>query len=135
MATPQDLIKAMMSDFHQRHLKPLGFRKVGNTWVRSGEWPQVINVQLSKWNSSTQAQFTLNLGLFIKELHVASEGLPSKGDLKEYDCDVRTRIGELFPDKEDKWWKVTSGADAGQLADEVFAGIEQFGLPWFDRLS
>ncbi|MBB5353468.1 hypothetical protein HNR46_003729 [Haloferula luteola] len=135
MATPQDIIKAMVSGLHQQHLKPLGFRKSGTTWIRPGEWTQVINVQLSKWNSSTEAQFTVNLGISFEELHAASEGLPLKGALKEYDCDVRTRIGQQFPGKQDKWWQVTKTTDPDQLADEVFARIDQFGLPWFDRLG
>ena len=135
MATPQDIIKAVASDLHQRHLKPLGFRKSGNTWIRPGQWTQVINVQLSKWNSSTEAKFTVNLGISIEELHAASEGLPLKGSLKEYDCDVRTRIGQLFPSQKDKWWEVAVTSDPDQLADDVFAQIEQFGLPWFDRLG
>ena len=135
MATPQGIIKAMASALHQRHLKPLSFRKSGNTWIRPGEWTQVINVQLSKWNSSTEAQFTVNLGISIEELHAASEGLPLKGTLKEYDCDVRARIGQLFPSKKDKWWQVTETTDSDQLADDVFARIDQFGLPWFDRLG
>lgn len=135
MATPQDIIKAMASGLHHRHLQPLGFRKSGTTWIRPGVWPQVINVQLSKWNSSTEAQFTVNLGISIEELHSASEGLPLKGTLKEYDCDVRTRIGQLFPSKKDKWWQVTETTEPDQLADDVFARIDQFGLPWFDRLS
>lgn len=135
MATPQDIIKAMASGLHQRHMKPLGFRKSGTTWIRPGEWPQVINVQLSKWNSSTEAQFTVNLGISIEELHTASEGPPLKGTLKEYDCEVRTRIGQLFPDKKDTWWQVTEATEPDQLADDVFARIDQFGLPWFDRLS
>ncbi len=125
----------MASGLHQRHLKPVGFRKSGNTWVRPGQWPQVINVQLSKWNSSTEAQFTVNLGVSIDELHAASEGLPLKGTLKEYDCDVRTRIGQLFPYKMDKWWQVNEATDPDQLADDVFARIEQFALPWFSRLG
>lgn len=135
MTTPQDIIKATASALHQRHLKPRGFKKSGNTWVRSGEWPRVINIQLSRWNSSTGAQFTLNFGLFIESLHDALESLPPKGELKEYDCTVRTRIGELLPEKRDTWWKVSSGMNAQELADEVFEQIEQVGLPWFERLS
>jgi len=71
MATPQDIIKAMVASLHQRHLKPLGFRKSGTTRIRPVEWKHVMNVQLSKWNSSEEAQFTLNLGISIEPLHGA----------------------------------------------------------------
>ena len=134
MASPQDIIKAMVASLHQTRLKALGFRKSGTTWVRSLPWQQVINIQLSKWNSSTEASFTVNLGISIEALHVASEGLQLKGSLKEYDCDVRARIGELFPSDQDKWWKVNQNSDSNQLAEDVFAHLDQFGLPWFERL-
>jgi len=135
MATPQNIIKAMVASLHQRHLKPLGFRKSGTTWIRPVEWKHVINVQLSKWNSSEEAQFTVNLGISIEQLHAAAESLPLKGALKEYDCDVRARIGQLLPTKQDKWWTVRSDSVPEVLADDVFTNIAQLALPWFERLS
>jgi hypothetical protein len=135
MAKPQDIIKAMVASLHQRHLKPLGFRKSGTTWIRPTEWKHVINVQLSKWNSSEEAQFTVNLGILIEPLHAAAESLPLKGSLKEYDCDVRARIGQLQPTKQDKWWTVRPDSDPEGLGDDVFTSIAQLALPWFERLS
>jgi hypothetical protein len=135
MATPQDIIKAMVASLHQRYLKPLGFRKSGTTWIRPIEWKHVINVQLSKWNSSEEAQFTVNLGISIEQLHAATESLPLTGALKEYDCDVRTRIGNLLLTKQDKWWTVKPDSDPEGLADDVFTNIAQHALPWFERLS
>lgn len=95
----------------------------------------MINVQLSKWNSSDEAQFTVNLGISIDALHAATESLPLKGTLKEYDCDVRARIGQLLPTKQDTWWTVTPDSDAVNLSDDVFAKIAEHGLPWFERLN
>ena len=135
MPSAQDSIKAMITSLHQRHLKVLGFRKPGNTWIRSSAWPQVINVQLSQWNSADEAKITMNLGISIEDLHKAAEGLPLKGTLKEYDCDIRTRIGQLHADKLDKWWTVTPATDADDLADDLFSKIATYGLPWFDRLT
>ncbi len=125
----------MASDLHERHLKALNFRKSANTWIRPVAWPQVINVQLSRWNSAEEAQFTVNLGISIPELHLASESLPLKGALKEHDCDVRSRIGQLFPSKNDHWWKVAPTTDPEELVEDVFERINEFALPWFDRLS
>lgn len=135
MATPQNIIKAMVASLHQRHLKPLGFRKSGTTWIRAMEWKYVINVQLSRWNSADEAQFTVNLGILIEPLHTAAESLPLKGALKEYDCDVRARIGQLLPTKQDMWWTVRPDSDSESLADDVFMNIELHALPWFERLS
>jgi len=135
MASPQDIIKAAASLLHQGNLKPLGFRKSGNTWVRNLEWPQVINIQLSQWNSSEEAQFTVNLGVAIEELRTAGEGIPPKGDLKEHDCDVRSRIGALLPNKQDKWWSVTPGTNTDELVAEIWSLLEQFGMPWLESLT
>jgi len=135
MATPQNIINAMVASLHQRHLKPLGFRKSGTTWIRPTEWKHVINVQLSKWNSSEEAQFTVNLGISIDPLHAATEALPLKGALKEYDCDVRARIGQLLPTKQDKWWTVSPDIDPEGLADDVFTNLVKHALPWFEHLS
>jgi len=57
-----------------------------------------------------------------------------KGSLKEHDCDVRVRIGELFPNDQDKWWLVNQNSDPNRLAEDVFAHLDQFSLPWFERL-
>lgn len=135
MTTPQDIIKAMGVVLHEQHLKPLNFRKSAFTWFRNTGWTQVINIQLSRRNSAEEAQFTVNLGISIPELHLASEGLPEKSSLKEYDCDVRSRIGELFPIKNDHWWKVNSNTDIDKITNDVSTQIEQFALPWFDRLA
>jgi hypothetical protein len=134
MPTAQDSIKATVSSLHQRHLKKLGFRKTANTWIRATTWPQVINLQLSQWNSADEAKITVNLGVSIEPLHHAAEGLPLKGSLKEYDCDIRARIGTLLPDQRDKWWTITPSTNADQLADEIFEDVSTHGLPWFGRL-
>lgn len=135
MGTPQDIIKAMGAELHKLHLKPLNFRKSGNTWIRHNKWPQVINLQLSQWNSAEEAQFTINLGISIPELHLASESIPIKGSLKEYNCDLRTRIGRLLPHKCDYWWKVTSNTKLDELITDVSTKVEQFAHPWLDDLT
>jgi hypothetical protein len=95
----------------------------------------VINLQLSKWNSSEEAKVTLNFGIFVEDLHKAAERPPLEGSLKEYNCEVRCRIGQLHSDQLDKWWPVTPSSRATALADELFAEIEIYGLSWFGRLS
>ncbi|MBK1817335.1 DUF4304 domain-containing protein [Luteolibacter yonseiensis] len=116
-------------------MKPLNFSKSGSSWIRGNTWLNVINLQLSQWNSAEEAKFTINLGISIPELHSALESLPFKGSVKEYDCDIRLRIGRLLPKQTDFWWAVTMGTQPAELTKEVFAYIEQYALPWFDRLT
>lgn len=125
----------MASSLHKEHLKELGFGKTGTTWIRSLEWPQVINIQLSGFNSAKEAKFTINIGISIPLLRAAWGSPAVEGALKEYDCELRTRIGSLLPDKNDKWWTVSSGSDPQELVHEVFGDISEYALPWLSKLK
>jgi hypothetical protein len=133
--TAQDVIKQMSVALHKDTLKTRGFRKSGNHWVRPDDWSRVVSLQNSKWNSATEAQFTINLGVHIPHLHELSGGLPVKGTLKEYNCDVRIRIGELFEYPRDHWWKVSGSESPDELVQEVSEALIRHGIPWLDRLS
>lgn len=135
MPKPQDVIKVIASSLHQRHLKGLGFGKSGRTWIRSTDWPQVINIQLSSFNSAEDARFTINVGISIPNLRDAWGSPLVRDHLKEYDCDMRSRIGSLLPENCDKWWDVSSSSDPDHLVHEVFVDISGFVLPWFNRLT
>lgn len=135
METASDVIMAAGSIVHQRLLKDLGYRKTRLNWVRSDEWVQVINIQLSSWNDAGDAQFTVNLGLFIEPLHIASGARPVSKNLKEYECDVRERIGELMPTKTDQWWRVKRESDPDRIANELISNLERHALPWLGKMN
>ena len=98
-------------------------------------WPQVINVQLSSYNTSEKASFTVNLGISI-ETFGKVWGYPIlKGPLKEYKCDLRSRIGRLLPHQCNKWWEVTTESSSDHLAEEVLTDIRNHAFPWFEKLS
>lgn len=133
MSKPQEIIKAMASSLHKQHLKALGFGKTDTTWVRPLEWPQVLNIQLSGFNTSEEAKFTINLGISIPALR-AAWGTPARtGALKEYDCELRSRIGSLLPNRNDKWWNVSSDSDPEILLREVFGDLSEYALPWLSN--
>jgi hypothetical protein len=133
--TAQDCIKDVITIIHQQHLKPLGFRKSGSTWVRGENWRQVINIQLSKWNSSDEAQLTLNFGISVEALHKAAERPSFKGPPKEYNCVIRCRIGQLHDDRKDKWWTIQPSSDAKNVANDLSIEIHECGLPWLIKLD
>lgn len=133
--TAQIVIKELASRVHLEVLKAKGFKKTANTWIRKDEWPKLINLQLSQWNSAREANFTINLGVFIPELHTVSESYPVKGNLKELDCGIRSRIGTLLPLRKDKWWTVGMEDDSNRLFDEVCADLVSVGLPWLENLK
>jgi hypothetical protein len=135
MPIAQEVIKEAVSLLHGRHMKGLGFRKEGNTWVRTSKWPQLINIQLSSSNTSDDARITMNLGVFVGELRQALGETPLKGKLKEYYCSPHVRIGKLRPDGQDHWWKVTPSTASEALAEELFAEISGRGIPWLEGLD
>lgn len=135
MKTASDVIQAAGSIVHQRLLKELRYRKTRLTWVGTGRWVQVINIQLSRWNDAGNAQFTVNLGLFIEPLHTASGARPVSKNLKEYECYVRERIGELMPTKSDQWWRVKRDSDPDRIAQDLISNLERFALPWFGKMN
>jgi hypothetical protein len=130
--TPQQIIKTAASTLHRDLLKARGFTKSGNNWVRRQEWTRVINLQLSSYNSAEEASFTINLGILIPALRAACGEPPIEGNPKEYDCDLRQRIGWLRPHRQDKWWSVSPSADPAHLATELADTLLHYGLPWFD---
>jgi len=135
MPTAQEVIKEAVSSLHGRHMKGLGFRKEGNTWIRGSRWPQLINIQLSSSNTSDEARITMNLGVFVEELRQALGESPLKGKLKEYDCSPQVRIGRLRADGQDHWWMVTPSTAPDALAEELFAEIAGRGIPWLESLD
>ncbi len=127
------IIQSIAKTLNEQLLKNAGYKKSGLTWLCGAPWTRVINLQVGKWNTPDEGTFTINLGLFIPELHAATESTPVTGSIKEYDCDVRRRIGELMPAGMDYWWKVTSTTDSAAIAKEVCQALLQHGMPWLDQ--
>lgn len=135
MKTPCDFVNECASAVHEAVLKPLGYRKSGLNYVLATEWTRIINIQLSRWNSADDVQFTLNFGLFIQPLHQLAERPTPTGALREPDCIVRSRYGSLTPSRLDHWWKVTPQTDVPEVIRDVTGALVTYGLPWLNSLT
>jgi hypothetical protein len=135
MKPPRDIVNECASVVHQAVLKPLGYRKSGLNYVLASEWTRIINIQLSRWNSADDVQFTLNFGVFIERLHQLAERPVPPGELREPDCIVRARYGALTPSRLDHWWKVNSETDVPELIRDVTGALVSYGLPWLNSLT
>lgn len=92
-----DVVNSIVAETISPELKSRGYCKTAFTWQKAvDDVIKVVNVQLSRSNQSHESTFTINLGIYHEPFH-KERGLPmpTKG-IKEYDCDVRTRIGELM---------------------------------------
>lgn len=134
MKSPRQIVNECASAVHQAVLKPLGYRKSGFTWTLADEWTRIINLQLSRWNSAEDVQFTLNFGVFIPDLHRIAERPQRDEPLKEPDCVVRARYGLLTPSRLDHWWKVDATTDPAELIRDVSGAVITYGLPWLASL-
>src|SRR5207248_2421759 len=99
-------------------LKPLSFRKRGNTFV--ADFPEaVLLVQLQKSTRSTRERMvaTVNLGVFSRAL---ADQLGWRGGAPtEPECHWRERIGYLAPIPGDIWWDVGSEGAALSAAEQI----------------
>jgi hypothetical protein len=113
-------------------LKKNGFRKAGRTWHKSvnDDW-QIINVQASASNSRDQGKFAVNLGVYSAQVAaLAGQKKPEKVP-KEFETTVRERLGSLAYEY-DHWWTVEPTSDLNEIASDVEAKMQKFGLHWLD---
>lgn len=125
-------IKSIVAATMSPELKTHGYRKSAFTWHKSvGDVIKVVNVQLSQSNQSHELQFTINLGIYHEQFH-KERGMPMpQKNIKEYNCDVRLRIGELMG-KTDYWWIVAFNKDNGKVRDGVRYNFVNHALPWIN---
>jgi len=136
MNHPSDLIDEMV----KTHLKPalheFGFKSRSSTFFRqNGELVEIVSPQKSKWNNSTGAKFTINLGVYwpkVQEiLGRASQSFPPK----EYECTLRQRLGPLFADQRDYWWTVLPDSNIRTIGEDVTEKLRSFAMPWLRRAT
>jgi len=105
-------------------LRPLGFERTGDDWVRvRGDMWECVNRQ-----SSNLSGVTVNLSvkdLVTKKLFLEIFG----GDGAILLPPIQARIGEVI-DGYDRWWTSKEPNGPKELADVVL----KHGLPWFDRV-
>jgi hypothetical protein len=117
-------------------LKEQGFRKEARNFRRRAtESILVVNVQGSDWNSSNSARFTVNLAVHFPALVPFVDWLKHSDRPLHHNCIVSSRIGRLFPEPCDHWWRITEETDLEALGEELANAWTQFGLPWLERHS
>lgn len=122
-------------------LKADGYRKDGRTFRRERErCIHVVNLQSSRSSTADEVRFTMNVGVYFRQVHalLAGCGGPGRRGPTEADCTIRARIGPLSPARSDTWWTATRGSTPEALralADELREAYERHARPWLDRVS
>lgn len=80
--------KEILNEVHKDILKTLGWKKDGSNFRYYCEdgLCKIINFQKSRWNSSANCEFYINMGIYIEKTDVVSNRI-----FKEYECQLRNR--------------------------------------------
>ena len=145
---PKSVLSKQLDEI-QRTLTPVlsarDFRKKGRTYNRSTDDTliHVVNIQMGPSDppgttyipglrENMYGLFTINLGVYVPEVADLHEGERPKAYVREYNCSIRARLGELDGNRQDIWWHIATGAE---LASELESRFERHGFPFLERFS
>jgi hypothetical protein len=120
-----NIYKKIVLDEMKALLKPIGFRKKGQTfWRELAGVIHLINLQSSSASTSSSAKVTVNIAV------LAPQALNSwDSPYSVWSAQWRARLGELSPDKREKWWQLHDLGSARGVANQIVTDLESFGLP------
>ena len=125
--------KTILTAMHSL-LKPVGFRKKGATWhLERDDVVLLVQLQKSWYSTGSRVSATVNLGVFSWVVHRKVGYSWDKPGISS--AHWRQRIGFLMPERDDKWWEVTSDAEAVGAAREIVEALAAYGLPALESLS
>lgn len=131
------LIRGPLASF----FKARRFTRRARTWnrERSG-FVDVVNIQASRWNESGKVEdLTINAGVFVPAVFELCWGKAAPAFVKEEDCTVRARIGDLLeeenPAQLDRWWRMTPETSAADLGADLSSLLEANVLPFLERID
>ncbi len=127
----ETLVKEVVAPIFQG----LDFKKNGNNFYREiNGIGQAFNFQQSQWNSKDDKTFVFNLGLIDKETYseIYKKELPKFP--KEYDCEIRLRLGHLM-NKGDKWYDLNQRTDFSKLKEQINKDLKTFAVPFYEKYS
>ena len=131
MSTP-DFRKTVLSRL-QVTLKPLGFRKNGSTFsAETNDVVLFVQMQSSSKTTSIKLVATVNLGVFSRTIATRVGNTREPNIL---DAQWSSRIGSFLPKPHDKWWEITSEAEAIEVGEEIAEVLQEAALPQFATIS
>ena len=96
---------------------------------------RLVNIQSSQWNIGSDGEFTLNLGVYHRDLAELHDAMPVVESPLVQQCIVQQRIGFLMPVGRDFWWSNNPKTDLTGLGEAVAAAWVRYGKPWLEAKS
>ena len=138
-----EILRDITKNVHEMLLKSLGFRKKGNTFnhISQDGLVEVISFQSGRYEpfakdvpgfhypNALYGSFTVNLGIFVPEYTL---GKDDKSFVQEYSCAIRNRIGGLYGNREDKWFKIENPEATSKIVIEL---IRDYGVPFLEKFN
>lgn len=121
-------------------LKNAGFKKARYIWNRRREeFVDVIELQLGRGSEKDNGYFTLNAGVCVPEWVELVWTKPLGKMVREAECPVGGRVAAITAnfskDTLDKWWEISSKADAATVGNDVVTAINHHVLPFLKSIS
>jgi hypothetical protein len=118
-------------------LKVAGYRKKGFHFRQeiSPIVTRLVTVSCSPWNSAAAGQFTLDLGVYHRDIAALHDAMPVVNSPTAIDCVIRQRIGFVMPVGRDYWWQVSDKTDFSTLGTKVASAWINYGNPWLESHS
>ena len=124
----KELLKALTP-----FLKSYGYSRRGQNFrMRRGNNWGILFFQKGKWNTKTQLEFTVNVGVFSWAIDRFFEDWGKDAPPEwgyEHWC---TRIGLLLPGRLDKWWVIDEDTDLAVLL-ETLQGVLPLAMAEIDK--
>lgn len=134
MASPREIINAVIGDGPSAYLKALGFRRRARHFFRvDAESSAHVHFQASVGNGGDHIRFTINL--FRHYPLLAARLGEAEDDMVKRRAQLGLRIGHVMPVATDYWWELTSIADAAQTGRNVTTALREYGLPYLDSVA
>jgi len=105
-------------------LKVEGFRRKGLNFMKElDRICLIVNFQKSRDTGEDGVKFTINLGVFAQTLNKYSWNVPVTAP-SIWNCPVLVRIGDLLPEKQDKWWEIGFDDVSTEIETEVVGALK-----------
>lgn len=118
-------------------LKRRGFTLRGRTFAarQHGNWALIAFQQSRRKDQDDSVTFTATLG--ISNTRVAHFDDPESGDKRPSieDCHYTVRLGELLPDRTDKWWTLRATREDEKIKRELIDLIMTAAVPRLEVMS
>ncbi len=118
-------------------LKAAGYRKQGFKFHQkaSPTVVRLVNLQSSQWNSGSDGRFTVNLGVYHRDLAALHDTIPVFESPLVHQCIVQRRLGFLMPCNRDFWWTINNKANLAALSAGVALSWSKYGKSWLESNS